>query len=316
MSAKNHKPSTPPNHTGDSLLWQRALENKHNKRLIERLAKVKNSQPKERQAVVRTALRLWEKYARVSPKLSDAELFTAQAVYALDAHTRNLGQRYELPAVVAHAARRGTVETIATILKGKPTKGAKLIAPRIITDAINWGNYRADVPIEQRRNTPIEDYLAGRTGARDGGQAGRAMWNMHRPWGSLPSDKFEGVLIANDESLSGIGVKSKDRAVVFITTDIQSGDLIEVETPDGLFIRRYNFTPGLEIRLEPLCDEYEPLIYRIEDVKIIGRVIHFERDGKIIIPMSPFLRPIRTCAPLPMDDDGILDADWIGEGGA
>jgi hypothetical protein len=135
-----------------------------------------------------------------------------------------------------------------------------------------------------------------------------------KPWGSLPFDEFEATTICADGSLSEIGVKAGDTAVVYVTQDIRNGDIVSASTPDGLFIRQYNFTPGGDVRLEPLGDEYDPLIYRPGEVKTIGRVVQFERNGRVIT-VSYDLRPVRTCAPLPLDTDGILDADWIGEGG-
>ncbi|HEX8843085.1 MAG TPA: S24 family peptidase [Pyrinomonadaceae bacterium] len=155
--AKNKPDITPVN----QVEWQRACQNKWNARLIERLAQIKSEQPEERQAVVIAALHLWQKAAQVPKTFKDSDLFTPEAIYTLDYHTRLLGNGYEMPAAPAHGARQGVVETITAILKGKPISAAEKIAPRIIKHDTDWANYRAAIPLGQRKNCDLEDWLAG-----------------------------------------------------------------------------------------------------------------------------------------------------------
>lgn len=106
--------------------------------------------------------------------------------------------------------------------------------------------------------------------------------DVHLPVDALPRDRFEGITIS-DTSLEDISIRTGDLAVVFLTDDVEGGDIALYETTSGeKRIGKYHPAMYGWMRLEPLSDEYETEIYSPSEGKPIGRVTHFERDGQII----------------------------------
>jgi hypothetical protein len=102
------------------------------------------------------------------------------------------------------------------------------------------------------------------------------------PEGALKSDKFEARTIT-DGSLEDIGIRRGDVAIVYLTSKIQSYDIISYRAKNGAcYIGEYQPKPARCIQINFLSKEYDPLIYRSNEGKVLGRVIHFERDRRII----------------------------------
>jgi hypothetical protein len=88
-----------------------------------------------------------------------------------------------------------------------------------------------------------------------------------------------------------------DHAITYVADDILAGDLVAFEAADGKLVRRYRPAPGGYMTFETVCDQSEPLpygwqhvaTYKPGEVKIVGRVVHVERKGAIVLR----LRPIR-----------------------
>lgn len=114
---------------------------------------------------------------------------------------------------------------------------------------------------------------------------------IYLPGDARPQDKFEAVIIP-DNSLSDIGVKRKDVAIVFLTSDIKSGDLVLLDMPRGHLTGKFHLAPDGIIHIDPLNDEYEPEVYSPGEAKIAGRITHFERNGQEV-SLGIELRPLR-----------------------
>ena len=125
---------------------------------------------------------------------------------------------------------------------------------------------------------------------------------IHTPVGARPQDKFEAVVLI-DDSLSDIGVQGGDKAIVFLTTDIKGHDLVLLRQPGVTYVGKYLPTRDGGFRVDPLNDGYETEAFGPGEAEIVGRVTHFERDGRVIA-VKMKLRPV--CQPHPDKETRII----------
>ena len=95
-------------------------------------------------------------------------------------------------------------------------------------------------------------------------------------------------VIEMDKSLVGEGIGEGDLAYVVSTVDIESGDLVAVNTPDGVFVRFLEWfadtTGAIKARLISANPEVAMLVYDYDDevVRTRWRVVWVCRRGSHI----------------------------------
>lgn len=124
---------------------------------------------------------------------------------------------------------------------------------------------------------PKRKYLSGQSGASVDFLTTIRWREVRLPDWAKKSDRFILCEVCGD-SLSGAGMVNGDYALVFLTTDIQDGDLVAALTPEGMLIKFFWQHYDGEIRLEganPLCPAryYDPA-----DINIQGKVLRPEWD--------------------------------------
>ncbi len=87
------------------------------------------------------------------------------------------------------------------------------------------------------------------------------------------------IATAGGNSLNGKGILDGDKLVVDVGAIVKNGDLAIIErVEDGKTLAKIiRFIGNGKVRLEAANEKYEPLIMKFADIKIIGRVIRFER---------------------------------------
>jgi hydrogenase maturation factor len=95
-----------------------------------------------------------------------------------------------------------------------------------------------------------------------------------------------------DSSLVGAGVLAGDTAVVLLNSDIQSGDVVLVHTPQGLEVLQYHTAPCERVKLRSLeFARSRKYVYTKKDAVVLGRVVQFVYEGKPI-QLLINLRPV------------------------
>ncbi|MGB7923430.1 MAG: hypothetical protein WCF57_09315 [Pyrinomonadaceae bacterium] len=94
-----------------------------------------------------------------------------------------------------------------------------------------------------------------------------------------------------DSSLIGAGVLAGDTAVVLLNSDVRSGDLVLVHTPQGLEVLQYHTAPNERVKLRTLeFTRSRKHVYTMKDAVILGRVVQFISNGKpvqLLISLRP-----------------------------
>ena len=94
-----------------------------------------------------------------------------------------------------------------------------------------------------------------------------------------------------DGSLIGAGVLAGDTAVVLLNSEVQSGDVVLVHTPQGLEVLQYHTAPCERVKLRTLeFTRSRKYVYTKKDAVILGRVVQFISNGKpvqLLINLRP-----------------------------
>jgi SOS-response transcriptional repressor LexA len=91
----------------------------------------------------------------------------------------------------------------------------------------------------------------------------------------------------NDRSLEGFGIFPDDQLLADCKSEVRSGDIVVwhiSDNPKGLrHVRRFYTSPGNRVRFERTEDgERKAIVYKREEVVIVGRVFSVERDGRVV----------------------------------
>lgn len=92
------------------------------------------------------------------------------------------------------------------------------------------------------------------------------------------------ALNATDDLYESLGIYERDTAILFHTGDVGANDIGVIETEDGTWLGTYRPAPGGYITFE--CDG-ETTRYRPGTARLVGRIIHVERRGKIFKRFRP-----------------------------
>jgi len=101
--------------------------------------------------------------------------------------------------------------------------------------------------------------------------------------GVIEASKYD--LIQMDQSLAGEGIDAGDFAYSLATTDVESGDLAPIKTPDGLLVRFIYWVVDasgkLKVRLESAHPEIAPRFYDYDDqvIRTRWRVVWICKQG-------------------------------------
>ncbi len=98
-------------------------------------------------------------------------------------------------------------------------------------------------------------------------------------WEPVPADTVAQLAIKiDDDSMSGSRINKGDRVIIRKQKTFEDGQTVLVVTPDGsLMIRKATRTNG-GIILSPDNQNYRPLHFNFEEIKIIGIVIQVNFD--------------------------------------
>ena len=94
-----------------------------------------------------------------------------------------------------------------------------------------------------------------------------------------------------DSSMIGAGVLAGDTAVVLLNSEILSGDVVLVHTPQGLEVLQYHTAPSERVKLRTFeFTRSRKYVYTKKDAVILGRVVQFISNGKpvqLLINLRP-----------------------------
>lgn len=118
--------------------------------------------------------------------------------------------------------------------------------------------------------------------------------HYHTPAVPLPPhiDYDRCISLVADSSLEGIGIMEGDRMLVFLTSDVRSGDLVSFQSKDGCHVRCYYTQPGGGHRVEPRHPDLATHIYKRDEGSPRGVVFRVERAGRIVKNIGMKLRNV------------------------
>jgi SOS-response transcriptional repressor LexA len=97
------------------------------------------------------------------------------------------------------------------------------------------------------------------------------------PRQASPASCYLAVRI-NDSSLLGAHICRGDFAIIELTQEVASGELVAVRLSTKKLVRYLYFEPDHRVRLEAAHPSYPPSSFLPSQVALIGRVIRVERD--------------------------------------
>lgn len=103
------------------------------------------------------------------------------------------------------------------------------------------------------------------------------------PAGRQAGDAFM-ALDATDDLYESLGIYERDAAILFYTDDVRAGDIGVIETEEETRLGTYRPAPGGYFTFE--CDG-ETTRYRPGVARLVGRIVHVERRGKIFKRFRP-----------------------------
>jgi len=105
-------------------------------------------------------------------------------------------------------------------------------------------------------------------------------FTFHLPVGSSADDEFEAITIS-DNSLTN-GTIYKGDIVLIKLGLVQSGGLHAVLTPTGAKYVGFLVEVGDDlVNVECNSDEYEPMVFRRDEIKVLGRVVQVYPGGDV-----------------------------------
>lgn len=262
--------------TSGSRRWQQIRANKMNQKTANRIGQIGETASPAHKAVLRAALKDWAKKVKLSntfPEIKD--LLTSEAVYHLAFCSAHHNDRYArtIAVIIARAIVEGkTVEQCKQLFESK--KG------------YYYGDINSSHASQHRVDTnPTEAYGESKQlapGVANSPNAETIIYTMRH---SIPRDEiYEGdvvTILVNGKCQNGaVGMAKIKRSFFGGYSDFGIVKVDRIYLADPEHIR--------------LGESYHD-IEKIEDVQIIGQVIHVKHK------------------PLPPDKDGILDAELLYE---
>lgn len=77
------------------------------------------------------------------------------------------------------------------------------------------------------------------------------------------------------DSLTGVGIRDGDFALIHLTVNVRSGDLVAALTPEGMLVKFLSYHNGC-VRLESANPQYAPHDYDAADIQIQGKVVRVD----------------------------------------
>lgn len=90
-------------------------------------------------------------------------------------------------------------------------------------------------------------------------------------------DKFVMIEVCGS-SLKDARICNGDYVLVYLTKDTREGDLVAINTPEGLLIKYAHLETDGRVRLESANKKYPPKWFDSNEIDITGKVIRVEID--------------------------------------
>jgi repressor LexA len=85
------------------------------------------------------------------------------------------------------------------------------------------------------------------------------------------------ALRVQGDSMTGAGILEGDIAVIKQTSLAQNGEIVVVQVNDNTTLKRF-FHESSRIRLQPENPAYQPIFSNLENIRILGRLVHLSRS--------------------------------------